>query len=366
MTSRKLRLTLLIGLPLLAVVLVAGYFAALHILKAQITAALGQTGEVREIRVSLAHIEIDGLRIKASRAGWPGADELRAERVSVVPDLRSLLSDTIVVSSITVDNAALTVLRARDGMKILPALLQAPGKTKPKKDEPKPAEASSDGTKIRIGSIKLSNSRVDFFDATVAAKPLHIPLDQIELTLDDLLLPAMNDKVQLKMQARVARQGTLTLDGDLVPANMDSDLKLKLAGVPLKLVEAYLFKGKAGEIKSGTLALDLRSKVAKRQLKAPGHMTLNQLELGGLSGLAREAAAAFARAKGLDADTRRPVDMDFTLQGNLDDSRFSLNEAIYAQGGLAVLKLIGIGSSSGSSDKSGSGLGDTIKGLFGK
>ncbi|MDP5240983.1 DUF748 domain-containing protein [Uliginosibacterium sp. 31-16] len=364
MKSRKLRLTLLIGLPLLAVVLVAGYFAALHLLKQQITAALGQTGEVREIRVSLAHIEIDGLRIKASRAGWPGADELRAERVSVVPDLRSLLSDTIIVSSITVEDAALTVLRARDGIKILPALLDAPGKRKTKKDEAPAAEAS--GPKIRIGRFRLSNSRIDFFDATVAAKPLHIPLDQIELSLDDLLLPAMSDKARLSMQARVARQGTLALDGDLVPANMDSNLKLKLAGVPLKLVEPYLFKGKAGEIKSGTLALDLHSKVVKRQLKAPGHMSLHQLELGGLSGLAREAAAAFARAKGVDADTRRPVDMDFTLQGNLDDSRFSLNDTIYAQGGLAVLKLIGIGSASGSSDKSGSGLGDTIKGWFGK
>lgn len=364
MKSSKLRLALLVGLPLLAVLLVAGYFAALHLLKGQIVAALGKTGEVQDIRVSLAHIEIEGLRIKASRAGWPGADELRAKRVRVTPDLRSLLSDTIVVSSITVEDAALSVLRTREGMKILPALLDAPGKAPTKKGVEKPAKAA--GPKIRIGSFKLTRSRVDFYDTTVAARALHIPLDQIELTLDDLLLPAMNEKAQLQLQARVAGQGSLALDGDLVPANMDSDLKLKLAGVPLKLVEPYLFKGKAGEIKSGTLALDLHSIVAKRQLKAPGHMLLSELEIGGLTGFAREAMAAFARSKGVDADTRRPVDMDFTLQGNLDDSRFSLNETIYAQGGLAALKLIGIGGSSGGSDKPGSGLGDALKGLFGK
>ncbi|NSL55452.1 DUF748 domain-containing protein [Uliginosibacterium aquaticum] len=363
MKSRKLRLSLLIGLPLLAVLLVAGYFAALHILKQQIVAALGTTGEVREIRISLAHIEIEGLRIKASRPGWPAADELRAERVSVTPALRSLLSSTIVVRSIAIEDAALSVLRSRAGLKILPALLEAPAKPAAK-PEAAPA-ASTSGPKIRIERITLANSRVDFFDATVAAKPLHIPLDQIELSLEDLLLPAMDERARLHLQARVAGQGSLALEGDLVPANMDSDLRLKLANVPLKLVEPYLFKGKAGEIKRGSLALDLHSKVAQRQLKAPGHMVLSQLEIGGLAGLTREAAAAFARAKGLDADTRRPVDMDFTLQGNLDDARFSLNEAIYAQGGLAALKLIGLGSNSGSSS-SGGGLGETLKGWFGK
>ncbi len=362
MKSRKFRLALLIGLPLLALLPVAGYFTALHILKQQIIAVLGQTGEMKEIRVSLAHIEIDGPRIKASRAGWPTPDEFRADRVRVSPDLRSLLSGTIVIRSISVDNAAVTALRSRDGMKILPALLDAANKAP--KGEPK--AASSSGPRVNIDRITLINSRVDFFDATVAAKPLHIPLDQIALTLKDLQLPAMDEAVALQLQARVAGQGRLDLTGSLVPADMASDMRLKLSAVPVELLEPYLFRGRAGEVKGGSLALDLHAKVVQRKLNAPGHMTLTQLELGGLSGFAREALAAFARAKGLDADTKRPVDLDFTLQGNLDDSRFSLNDTIYAQGGLAVLKLIGLGGSSQGSDKQGSGIAGAIQGLFGK
>jgi hypothetical protein len=115
MKVHKLRLTLLIGLPLLAAVLVAGYYFALHTLKQQIVAAMGQTGEMGELRVNLSHIEIDQLRIKASRAGWPTPDEFRAERVRVSPDLRSLLSGAIVIQSIAVENAAITVLRGQGG-----------------------------------------------------------------------------------------------------------------------------------------------------------------------------------------------------------------------------------------------------------
>ncbi len=359
MKSRKLRLTLLIGLPLLVAVLVGSYFLALNVLKQQIVAALGQTGEMSELRVNFSHIEIDNLRIKASRAAWPTTDEFRADRVRVSPDLRSLLSGSIVIHSIAVENAAITVLRAPGGMKILPALLD-----KPTKGESTAAPGL--GPKIHINRITLTNSRVDFFDATVAAKHLHIPLDQIELKLQDLSLPAMNEAVALQMKARVAGQGQLDLSGSLVPVNLDSDMRLKLSGVPVKLLEPYLFKGKAGDIKGGGLALNMHVKVAQRKLNSPGHMTLTQLELGGLTGFAREAAAAFARAKGLDADTKRPVDMDFTLQGNLDDSRFSLNDTIYAQGGLAVLKLIGLGGASNNTENQGAGIVNAIQGLFGK
>ena len=78
MNRRKLRLALLIALPLAVLFGVAAYALALHLLKQQITRALGESGEVREIHVSLREVDIDGLRIKASRPGWPAEDELRA------------------------------------------------------------------------------------------------------------------------------------------------------------------------------------------------------------------------------------------------------------------------------------------------
>ncbi|MBK9395174.1 MAG: DUF748 domain-containing protein [Uliginosibacterium sp.] len=368
MKRPSFRRLLLIALPVLALGLVLGYYAALRVLRQQITAALGATGEVERIDVSLDKVVIEGLRIKASRPGWPTTDELRASRVSVTPDLRSLLGGAIVIRRIQVEDAALTVLRSKAGMKILPALLDPAPKPHAEKTAAKAESRNASSLPlIRIGTVELRNSRIDFYDATIAARPHHISLDQLALTLEKLRLPDLDERAPLQLKARVAEQGTLALNGWLVPANMDSDLKLSLNNLPLKLVEPYLFKGKAGEVKAGRAALELHARVSQRKLSAPGHLSLTQLELGGVAGFTREALAALARSKGLDADTRRPVDLDFSLQGNLDDARFSLNEAIYAQAGLASLQLLGLNVSSSRSGKdSTSGLGSVIKGLFGR
>ncbi|MEC5398805.1 DUF748 domain-containing protein [Uliginosibacterium sp. H1] len=363
--NRRLRLGLLIAVPLLVVAVCGGYYAALHLLRAQIVAALGQTGEVGEIRVGLARIEIDGLRIRASQRGWPTQDELHAARVFVTPDLRSLLGGRIVVSRIEIEDAALTVLRNRAGMQIVPALLDKPKQPAAGKPAGPDAPAGS-GPQVRIGHIALRDSRVDFYDATLGGKAQHIPLDELALDLTDLVLPAFDARSQLDVRARVGGQGRLALDGWLVAGTLDSDLQLKLTDTPLKLVGPYLFRKPYGDVKAGTLALDVRSRIDKRRLHAPGHMQLSGLELGGVAGFTREAAAVFARSRGLDADTKRPVALDFTVQGNLDDSRFSLNEAIYGQAGKALVQLVGLGGGSSDGTSSGTGIGSQIEDAVGK
>lgn len=338
------------------------YFGALHLARARLITALGETGTVGEIRATLTGIEIDQLHIRASQRGWPGQDELSARRVLIRPDLRMLFAGEIILSSIRIEDASLTVLRTRQGMQILPALLGSK-KTANSASQSGPRNtADESGIAVRIGRIELVDSRIDFHDTTLA-RPQRIPLDELALTLDDLNLPAMKNRTPLSLQARVAGRGKLAVKGWLVPADLESDLSLTLDDVPLKLVEPYLFKQQIGEVKAGRLALKLDARVEKRRLKAPGHMRLSNVELGGLAGLTREATAAFARSRGVDADTSRPVDMDFTLQGNLDDGSFSLNDAIYRQAGVAALKLVGIGSSD-DKGKSGSSLGDRIKGFF--
>ncbi|GAA5167051.1 DUF748 domain-containing protein [Viridibacterium curvum] len=359
--SRRLRFSLLIALPLLAVLAIGAYYAALHLLRTQIVEALGNTGEVGEIRIGFSRIEIDGVRIRASSSGWPTQDELRAVRVYVTPDLRSLLGGRIAVLRVDIEDAALTVLRNRAGMKIVPALLD---KTKKIADKRGGDAARGKGLQVHIGHIALRNSRVDFFDATLGGKTHHIPLEALSLDLGDLELPALDARSALDVEAQVGGQGRLKLNGWLVASTLDADLRLRLADTPVKLVEPYLFRKPYGDVKAGTLTLDVRSKVDKRRLAAPGHLALKGLELGGVVGITREAAALFARSKGLDADTRRPVALDFTVQGNLDDSRFSLNEAIYAQAGMAVIQLFGLGGSA--QDKAGGNLGSQVEGAVGR
>lgn len=363
MTRRRLLIDIALGLVVLAALLLISYRTALEAMQDRIQSALGPHGQIGTLKLGLHRIEIEDLRIGASLPGWPGKDELVARRVTVSPDLRSLLGGDIVIAKIAVEGAQLTLLRDRKGLHLLPALL---GDAPADGARPVAQSATQDGSgpSVRIRQIELSDARIDFHDSTLA-KPQRIRLDQLDAALSELALPGLERRSTLSVSGRVEERGQLSLEGWLVAASKDADLHLKLDDVALRLAEPYLFRQQLGEVKGGRLALELDARVAHRRLKAPGHLKLSNVELGGLAGLGREAAAAFARARGLDADTKRPVDLDFTLEGELDDGRFSLNDAIYRQAGMATLKLIGLGSSeSHSSSQGGGGIGARLKSLF--
>src|SRR5229473_3093284 len=85
--------------------------------------ALGPDSEIRDIRVGWSGVDVGELRIKGPR-GWPAADTLRAERVVVVPSLRSVLSRKIELQSLTIVRPYLSALRTKDGqLQVVPSLL---------------------------------------------------------------------------------------------------------------------------------------------------------------------------------------------------------------------------------------------------
>lgn len=107
-------------------------------LKGQVEKALGPNGEVKEIRVRLTGVEITGVRIRAPKgatkqADWPAEDELRAERILILPAFWIYSPLAWCSKGIRVEGAYISMLRAKNGqMKVLPSLLDNPAnKTKP-------------------------------------------------------------------------------------------------------------------------------------------------------------------------------------------------------------------------------------------
>ena len=110
MSTRARRWVLILGSTTL-VLLIAGFAAfqfAVQSLKGQVEKALGPYGEIKEIRVGLTGLEIIGIRIRAPQVksnpdvknAWPAEDQLRAERILVVPAIRDLLSARVVLHTL--------------------------------------------------------------------------------------------------------------------------------------------------------------------------------------------------------------------------------------------------------------------------
>lgn len=372
MTASKPQRWIIVLLAVVAglVVLFAGglYFGA-KALKGKVEQALGPEAEIGEIRLGLSSVEVVKLRLKAP-AGWPAPDALRAERIRIAPDLLALLSAKVSISGIVVEGGYVSALRSADGkLRVVPSLLE---KKEDKKDAGK-------GPEVGIGAIELKDGVMEFFDATVR-KPAHkIRLEQLQAKVTELRLPDLKAKSNLHLDGvlkGVRSDGKILIDGWMVFANKDSEIRNTLRGVDLIALRPYLLKATEGGVKKGTLDLDLRSTIKANHLRAPGMLTLNGLELesgGTFMGMPRAAVVGLMKGK------NDRITVKFTLDGNLDDPNFKLNEGFSTRvasslGDVVGVSLEGIAKGAGSVGQKGleaaggavEGVGKAVKGIFGK
>jgi len=100
-----------------------------------------------------------------------GEDQLRAERILVVPAFRDLLSAKVVLREIRIEVAFISMLRSKAGrMSVLPSLLEKP-------TDSKSAETTPPIPPISIGKVELINGTIEFYDATIRKPPLKLRLD---------------------------------------------------------------------------------------------------------------------------------------------------------------------------------------------
>lgn len=362
MITPTLRRWLLIAAS--AVLLLAGaLFAALHLaalaLKGKVEQSLGPHSEVAEVRVSWSAVEVLGVRIRAPRAGkggWPAEDELRAQRIVVVPELRDLLSATVRVRSITIEGGYLAALRAKDGrLRLVPGLLDQ-GTSRDKKAAAGPA--------VSIGTIALRDSVVEFFDATISQPALKVRLEQLEATVQDVRLPELTGRTRVSVSGIVKggqRDGTVSLHGSVELASKNSDITMQLRKVDLVPLQPYLIKASESGVRRGSLDLDVTSNVRNNHLRAPGSLTLTGLELtsaggGTFMGVPRSAVVSLLK------DSNDRIQLSFVLEGNLADPRFSLNENFATRIGSSLAGTLGI-SLEGLAREVGSAGGNVLRGV---
>jgi hypothetical protein len=360
MASSRFKRYVLITLSVLALLaggVLLGFHFAVQALKGKVEQALGPDSEVGEIVVGASAIEVRNLRIRAPK-GWPAEDTLRAERIVIEPDLRELVSSRQVrIRRITVESPYLSILRTPDGrLRLLPSLLE------------KKSEGAPPAPPITIGTVELNAAVLEFFDTTVRRPPHKLRLEQLHATLEDLELPALKSRTQLGLDGvvkGVQRDGSLAIKGWIQIASKDSDIDTRLRGVDLIALQPYLIKASEAGVKRGTLDLDLKSAVRNNHLRAPGTMTLSHLELsssGTFMGMPRRAVLAALKNR------NDQITVKFTLEGNLNDPKFSLNESFAKRLGTSMAEGLGVsieGLAKGVGEAA-QGLGGTLKRLFGK
>ncbi len=335
------RRSILILVAVIAFVVIGGYWVATGLLKTQVEQALGPESTTESITVGLTGVTITGLHIKAP-PGWPSAETLSAERVTVTPSLLAALTGRVRVNSIRVEKPYLSVLRTRDEkLRLLPSFLEGKPAATPGEKSDEPSSASE----MSIDSIKMSDGVVEFFDASVRRPPHKIRLEQIDLEIEDVVVPSLVGRTDIDFSGvvkGVKQDGRIEVDGWAEIASRDSSIETRIKSVDLLALQPYLIKASESGVKRGTLDLDVKSEVRNKRLNAPGKLVLSNLELassGGLGtfmGVPRNAVLFFMK------DKNDRIDIDFALNGNIDNPSFSLNEAFATQVASAMAGTLGV------------------------
>ena len=350
---------------LLVLVAAVALRVAVGRLPAAIAAALGPRAAVGAVEAGWTSIELRDLVVRADRARWPAEFELRADRVTVRPAWWSLLRGSWRISHIEVEGAYLSMLRTREGkLVVLPAWLERKAARSGGAQAPSTASAFA----LTIGAVALEGGTLDLYDATVGAAsrgaPHRLRLTELRAQAGPLALPALDERMAIDLQARFKgprRDGQLTIKGHLTPAVRDAELDIRARGIDLVALQPYLLKSGESAVRGGTLDLTLDARAAQQRLRAPGKLAIEGLELaegggalGTFAGLPRQAVlAALAR------DGR--IELDFVLEGRIDDPKFSLNELFAARFAVGLAEKLGV-SLGGVVE----GVGNVIKGLFGR
>lgn len=345
----------------LAAAFIAATQLAARQLRAVVLDALGPRASLESLAVDWRGVELRGLVITAASRGWPAREELRAERVRVVPSLRSLVGRGWHVSKVEVTGGYLSMQRTRDGrLRVVPALLES------RRDEPaasRPAGAD-EPTPVHIHSLVLAGTTVDFHDASLARGPHRLRLERLDAQVEGLVLPALDQPLDVDLSATLKgarHDGTLAVKGTLTPATRDAKLAARTRGIDLVVLQPYLLKVAESGVRSGRLDLVLDANVKSQRLSAPGVVTLTDLELGSgdgvlgtIAGVPRQAVLAAMKRNGR-------IEVRFTLEGRLDDPSFSINDnfATRVASGLAEVLGVSVGGVV-------EGVGNVIKGLFGR
>lgn len=372
-SRRRIRI-LIVACTLIALA-VAGFAAfqlAIRSLKTQVEQVLGPNGEVKEMRVGLAGIEAVGIRIRATRgkgAAWPAEDELRAERILVAPDILGLLTTRIPLDTIRIEGAYISMLRDADGqMKVIPSLHDAPRPPSPPETSAgKPAagdrSASPPPRKLSIDRIVLANGTIEFFDASLRKDSVKIRLEQINAVVGKIEMPELKGHTPIKINGILKgnqQDGTLSIDGSIELSTKESGFSTKLHGVDMTVLQPYLIKATETGVKRGTLDLDLKSSVANGKLRAPGTLTLTDLELPHSSGTFM--GMPHNTVIGLMKDRKGRISVKFLLEGDIDAPRFSLGEQMNTRLGSSLADAMGISLESLAIDIGSVGKG-TTKGI---
>jgi len=347
--------TALAILLLIGAVLAVLALAATRVAEQRIASILGPRSQVGNVQVGLRQVVLTDVTV-AGASGQPGA---RARRVELEPEWTAFLRREAVFKRITVDGFDFAVVHSADGdMQIAPALQAAlrAGDGKTQRNGP-----------IRVAELILRDGRLDYLDGAVSKPPHRIPFKDVQAHLQPVVIPGDGTASEMEFTGKVEdnRNGEATVraKGKVVVGSSDADITVAARNMDIRHAAPYLADNGAGSLSGGSMDLDMKTVIARHELKASGTVALHNLKFSGdgsLFSLPRKAVLAAMK------DKRGVIRFEFALAGSLDNPKFSVTRGFSAQVARGFGHAIGVGAEGAAEGVAGAvkELGDALSDML--
>lgn len=338
---KRWHIVVLASLLLLGSGFIAAYRLGVRLLHDRVGDLLGPGSSIASFKVNWFSLDLFGVTIEAPQ-DWPTARAFRAERITIVPSLGTLLTDQIHISSIVFEEPYLAVLRRREKMVIVPGLTEtAAGK---KRIENRSGHASR--RTVTISKITMRQGVIELFDATVSRPPLKTRMERVDGVIRDIVVPWLETKTHFELAGIVKgmrRDGRAKAAGWVGPARRDSSSQITLDAVDLVSLQPYLVKMGEGQLRKGILDVRINSEVRANRLNGKGKIIIRDLEFAPsrsyfetFMGVPRSAVISFLK------NHQNAIDVDFILTGDISNPSFSINEAIATRLAMGLAAELGV------------------------
>lgn len=332
MSGRRKKL-IFIAASLLGVVVLAGAVLLLNanrILKHEIEKALGEGFSVRSIDLRWGSVRAEDARIIRP----DGKEFLAVPRFDLSADFLGLLKKENAVSGILLEKPSLLLEVDRRGV-----LLALPPATGGK------AKADSTGqAPFLVRRLEVKDGSLDYLDRKVRGGPVLIRLRNVEAEISGFTIPLSTKESPFLFSAVIPGNlgsGTMKSKGFINLKNGDSKSSLEVRNLDITGLRRYYEKPGDVEVTRGFLSVEAKTTVMKSRISSSGTMTIRDLSFRADKGKT-VLGLPLAAVTNLLKDKNNEITLDFVVEGDLKNPKFSIRDSLVQKVALSLVKMMGL------------------------
>lgn len=213
----------------------------------------------------------------------------------------------------------------KDGQMNLATLVRDRGADRP--PTPKQTEAE-EPLRLAIKAFVIENGGFTFTDRSIQPA-VSTGIQQLTGRITGFALPGQA-KTTIDLTAKADNRAPIRITGDFKAHSKNPllDLVVALKGYDVPAFSAYSGKYVGYPIEKGKLSLDLKYKVADRQLAGDNVVVVDQLTLGEKTDSPDATSLPIKLALAVLKDRKGQINLDVPVNGSLDDPDFTLGRVI--------------------------------------